>query len=118
MKPDETGIKFGPFWLTPGVSRVNASTYFFSAFTFVLLATFLGFLQPYILDEVLRVPAERQGVVTGGLNFFHEVTALIIMGFIGSLSDRTGRRKLIVIGLLIRKHLVRGLSFGFVRRAN
>ncbi len=25
---------------------------------------------------------------------------------------------LIVIGLLIRKHLVRGLSFGFVRRAN
>jgi MFS family permease len=101
MKPDESGIKFGPFWLMPGISRSNATTYFFAAFMFVTLAIFLNFLQPYILDEILKVPPDRQGVVTGGLNFFHEVTALILMGFMGSLSDRTGRRKLIVIGLLI-----------------
>ncbi len=101
MKPDESGIKFGPFWLTPRISRLNATTYFFSAFMFVTLVTFLNFLQPYILDEILHVPAERQGAVTGGLNFFHEATALILMGITGSLSDRTGRRRLIVIGLLI-----------------
>lgn len=101
MKPDTNGIKFGPFWLTPQISRINAVTYFSSAFMFVTLVTFLNFLQPYILDEILKVPAERQGAVTGGLNFFHECTALVLMGLMGSLSDRTGRRTLIVIGLVI-----------------
>ena len=101
MKPDTNGIKFGPFWLTPRISRINAITYFSSAFMFVTLVTFLNFLQPYILDEILKVPAERQGAVTGGLNFFHECTALVLMGLMGSLSDRTGRRTLIVIGLVI-----------------
>jgi len=101
MKPDTGGVKFGPFWLTPGISRVNAVTYFFSAFIFVTLVTFLNFLQPYILDEILHVPAERQGAITGELNFFHEGTALILMGLMGPLSDRTGRRTLIVIGMLI-----------------
>ena len=51
---------------------------------FVTLVTFLNFLQPYILDEILKVPAERQGAVTGGLNFFHECTALVLMGLMGS----------------------------------
>jgi MFS family permease len=101
MEPDTRGIKFGPFWLTPSISRLNAVTYFSSAFMFVTLVTFLNFLQPYILDEILHVPAERQGAVTGGLNFFHEGTALVLMGLMGSLSDRTGRRSLIVIGLVV-----------------
>jgi MFS family permease len=101
VKPDTNGIKFGPFWLTPQISRINAVTYFSSAFMFVTLVTFVNFLQPYILDEILKVPAERQGAVTGGLNFFHECTALVLMGLMGSLSDRTGRRTLIVIGLVI-----------------
>ena len=101
MQADTSGIKFGPFWLTPGVTRGNAATYFFSAFMFVTLVTFVNFLQPYVLDEILRVPAERQGTVTGYLNVLHELTALLLMGLAGSLSDRTGRRFLIVTGLLI-----------------
>ena len=101
MKPDNSGIKFGPFWLTPNISRTNAVTYFFSAFMFVTLVTFLNFLQPYILNEILHVPAEQQGAVTGGLNFFHEGTAFILMGLVGAWSDRSGRRVLMIIGLLI-----------------
>ncbi|MGI9341340.1 MAG: MFS transporter [Gammaproteobacteria bacterium] len=101
MQPDRAGIKFGPFWLTPGVSRLNACTYFVSSFTFVTLVTFLNFVQPYILEEILNVPVENQGAVTGYLNFIHEGTALIIMGLVGAISDRTGRRPLIIVGFLI-----------------
>jgi len=101
MNPDTNGIKLGPFWLTPHISRANAVTYFFSSFMFVTLVTFLNFLQPYILNEILHVPAEQQGAVTGGLNLFHEGTALILMGLVGAWSDRTGRRLIIVIGLLV-----------------
>lgn len=100
-QPDTSGIKFGPFWLTPGVNRTNACTFFVSSFLFVTLVTFLNFVQPYILEEILHIPAARQGSVTGYLNFMHEGTALIIMGFAGAISDRSGRRTLIIIGFLI-----------------
>ena len=101
MKHDPSGVKFGPFWLIPGISRLNACTYFFSSFMFVTLVTFLNFVQPYILDEVLNVPPDRQGSVTGMLNFVHEGVALIVMGLVGSVSDRTGRRPVILIGFAI-----------------
>jgi len=63
--------------------------------------TFLNFVQPYILEEVLRIPVEQQGTVTGYLNFMHEGTALILMGLVGALSDRIGRRAIIVTGFLV-----------------
>jgi MFS family permease len=100
-QPDTNGIKFGPFWLTPGVKRINAVTFFVSSFMFVTLVTFLNFVQPYILEEILHVPVGEQGSVTGYLNFLHEGTALIIMGFAGAISDRRGRRSLIILGFLI-----------------
>ena len=99
--PDKNGIKFGPFWLVPGVSKLNASTFFVCSFTFVTLVTFLNFVQPYILEEVLQVPVDQQGKVTGYLNFLHEGVALIIMGVVGAISDRRGRRMLIISGFLI-----------------
>ncbi|MFQ5634599.1 MAG: MFS transporter [Gammaproteobacteria bacterium] len=99
MQADPGGVKFGPFRLMPGITRINACTFFFSSFMFVTLVTFLNFVQPYILDEVLRVPAEQQGRVTGALNFVHESIALIVMAFVGALSDRTGRRALMLVGL-------------------
>ena len=101
MQPDKTGIKFGPYWLSPGIRPRNACTFFFSSFIFVTLVTFLNFVQPFILDEILNVPAEVQGSVTGMLNFVHEGIALVVMGLVGSLSDRTGRRTLILVGLAI-----------------
>ena len=85
----------------PGISRLNAVTFFVSSFMFVTLVTFLNFVQPYILEEVLGVPAAEQGRVTGFLNFIHEGTAFLIMAFVGALSDRTGRRRLIITGFLI-----------------
>jgi MFS family permease len=101
LKPDTSGIKFGPFWLVPGVSKLNACTFFFCSISFVMLVTFLNFVQPYILEELLGISGDQQGRVTGYLNFLHEGTALIIMGFVGAISDRHGRRQLLIIGFLI-----------------
>ena len=101
MQPDTRGIRFGPFWLTPGVSKLNATTFFFSSFTFVVLVAFLPFVQPYLLNDVLGVPAGEQGRVSSRLGIVQEVTALLLMGLVGALSDRAGRRTVGVIGMLI-----------------
>ena len=101
LEPDIRGRKFGPFWLTPGVTPVNACTFFFSSFMFVVLVTFLNFLQPYILEEILKVPAGQQGAVTGSLNVVHEGIALMVMGIVGAISDRHGRLTLILTGLCV-----------------
>jgi MFS family permease len=101
MQPDTSGIKFGPFWLTPGISKVNATTFFFSSFTFVTLVAFLPFVQPYLLNDVLNVPADQQGRVSGVLSLIQECTALVLMGVMGALSDRAGRRAVGVVGMLI-----------------
>jgi MFS family permease len=85
----------------PGVSRLNAFTYFFCAFIFVSLVTFLNIVQPYILKEILHVPLDMLGRVTGYLNFMQEATALIVMGIVGAMSDRSGRRTMLIIGFLI-----------------
>ena len=87
-EPDRKGIRMRlawvfPVWLMPGVSRLNASTYFFCAFIFVTLVTFLNIVQPYILKEILHVPLDTLGSVTGYLNFLQEGTALIVMGIVG-----------------------------------
>ncbi len=101
MKPDSSGVSFGPFWLTPGIRPVNAIAFFFSSFMFVTLVTFLNFVQPYVLNEILQIPPEQQGRVTGMLNFVHEGVALIVMGLVGAWSDQTGRRTLMIVGLAI-----------------
>jgi MFS family permease len=101
MQHDPAGLKFGPFWLTPGISKLNACSSFYCSWIFVTLVTFLNFVQPVLLEEILKVPSEQMGRVTGSLNFLHEGTALILMGVVGALSDRTGRRTLLVTGFLI-----------------
>jgi MFS family permease len=96
-----TGIKFGPFWLAPGISRVNALTLFYSTLMNVMLISFLNFLQPYLLNDVLRIPAERQGILTGTLGTMQELIALALLGLVGAMSDRVGRRRLCALGLLL-----------------
>jgi len=59
--------------------RPNARTFFICSFTFVTLVTFLNFVQPYILEEILQIPVEQLGKVTGYLNVLHEGTDLIIV---------------------------------------
>lgn len=59
MPPDELGAKLGLFWLTPGISRGNAIALLFSGFSLISLVTFMAFIQPYLLEEVLHIPEER-----------------------------------------------------------
>lgn len=99
--PDPSGIRLGPFWLTPGISRGNAGILLFSGFCLICLFTFNAFVQPYLLQEVLHIPEERQGSLIGTLGFVQEVIVILLVSLIGASSDRLGRRVVYVAGVCL-----------------
>lgn len=99
--PDPAGVRLGPFWLMPGVSRGNAMMLMFSGFCLICLFTFNAFVQPYLLQEVLHIPESRQGAVIGTLGFVQEAVVILLVSFIGASSDLLGRRLVYVGGVCL-----------------
>jgi len=99
--PDTAGIKFGIFWLVPGINRINVLTLLLGGSGTVALLAYLNFVQPFLLDEVLHVPADEQGSLVGLLSALHETVVILLVGLFGALSDTTGRRIVYVIGILM-----------------
>ena len=60
-----SGVKFGPVNLAPGYTRWNARTYLFAAFITIGMLAFVSFIQPYLLNANLKVPAGEQGRALG-----------------------------------------------------
>jgi MFS family permease len=93
-------VKLGPIWLHAGVSRRNALTYFYAAFFTIGMVAFLSFMQPYLLTENLGIPAAEQGRATSLLALPYELTFMLMVGPLGALADRIGRRPIYVAGFL------------------
>lgn len=98
---DTTAQKFGPVWLAPGISKANMWTLMYAAFFTIGLLTFVGIGTPYVLSAVLHIPNEQQGVVSGNLVFWTEITSLLLFGPVGIMADRYGRKALFVLGFLL-----------------
>lgn len=93
--------RLGPIGFAPGVSRLNAWTYLYVCMAVMPIISFLSFSQPYVLTEVIGLPPERHGQVTGLLITMHELVVLALVSFAGGLSDRFGRRPLYAGGTLV-----------------
>ena len=69
IAPEVNEKKLGPFWLMPGITRINATTYFTAAFLSIPMLAALSFLQPLIL-KIVGVDRAIQGTLSGDLTFF------------------------------------------------
>ena len=92
--------RLGPIWLNAGVTRRNALTYFYAAFFTIGMVAFLSFMQPYLLTENLGIPADQQGRATSLMALPYEFAFLLMVGPLGALADRIGRRPIYVAGFL------------------
>ena len=88
FQADRTGIKFGPFWITPGLTGLNIAAITFGSFTTVAMIVFMSLIQPYVLNEVVHIPAGQQGQITGYLTAMQEVIVVLLVGLAGAWSDR------------------------------
>lgn len=100
MSIDTSCNKFGPVWLSPGVSKGNSWTLMYAAFFTIGLLTFIGIGTPYVLIEILRVPAGEQGTVSGNLVLWTEIVTLLLFGPVGLAADRIGRKSVYLFGFL------------------
>ena len=49
-------LTLGPLWFTPGVTGINLATMVFAAFGTMAMVSFMSFMQPYVLTELLNIP--------------------------------------------------------------
>lgn len=95
------GVKVGPWELAPGIERSNFFALLGAAFFSIGLLTLVGNLRPYLFNEMLNVPQDLQGRLSGALDSVSEIPALVLSSLIGAASDRVGRRVLYAAGFLI-----------------
>ena len=98
---EETGIKWGPIRLLTGVKSRNMTVYLLGSIFTMLFSTFVPQAQPFILTEILRIPAEQQGQLSGYLGLAQTIVSLIMPGIAGTISDKTGRRLVYAVGFLL-----------------
>jgi MFS family permease len=89
---------FGPrklnLQVSDGVSGLNMSTLLFGSFFGIAMMGFVNACQPYLFTEVLKVPLDEQGPLAGNLTFLSEVVVICVIGLIGAMSDKVGRKPL------------------------
>lgn len=95
------GYRLGPLEFARGMTRRNAWTYLYVCLAIMPVISFLSFSQPYVLTEIIGIPPDRHGQVTGLLITMHELVVLALVSYAGGLSDRVGRRPLYAIGTLV-----------------
>ncbi len=97
----EPVVKVGPWELAPGIERRNFFALLGAAFFSIGLLTLVGNLRPYLFNEMLNVPQDVQGRLSGALDIVSEIPALLLSSLIGAASDKLGRRVLYASGFLI-----------------
>lgn len=99
-EPNREGLKVGPVWLEPGVSRLNVYTLLYASFFTIASSVFLSVSQPYIFLEILNLPVEVHGSISGRLVLYNEIVVLLLISPLGVLADKIGRRPIWAAGYL------------------
>lgn len=98
---DDSGLKFGPLRMRPGVTRKHVFTLFFVSYFSIAMMNSVGIMQAYLFNEILRIPPNEQGSLTGTLLVVQELVVLLLVGLAGAVSDKTGRPPVFATGFAL-----------------
>ncbi len=97
----QAAYRFGPLLMQPGVRRKHVWTLFFISFFGIAMMNTVGIMQAYLFNEILRIPANEQGSLTGALLVTQELVVVLLVGFAGAISDRLGRPPVFATGFAL-----------------
>ena len=86
--------------LSEGIQRRHLIAYFCAAFISSSYAGALAMLQPGLL-QVMAIEPAQQAELTGYLSALQEVILIALLGFVGVIADRYGRKPVYAFGLLV-----------------
>lgn len=113
-KPTPTdGVRFLGLDLNPDVSKNNMRAFYLICFSSIMVAVFIAGAQPFVLEEILGIPTESQGTISGSLAFWGEIVIILTASMYGALSDKIGRKHITVIGFLLMAGGV--FAYGFAK---
>jgi len=98
---ERAGLQLGPLRLQPGVTYRHALTLFFVSYFAMAMLNSVGIMQAYLFNEMLRIPANEQGALTGTLLVVQELVVLLLVGLAGAVSDRAGRPPVFAVGFVL-----------------
>lgn len=84
----------------PGVSLKNLGALYVVTFGAIMFGVSVNAIQPFLLSTFLELRVSDHGEVTGLIGLVNEIVILIAVGMWGTLSDRFGRRRVILLGYL------------------
>jgi MFS family permease len=84
-----------------GVERKHVFTLFFISFFSIAMMNSVGIMQAYLFNEILRIPPDQQGSLTGTLLVVQELVVLLMVGLAGAVSDRNGRPPVFALGFVL-----------------
>jgi len=93
--------KLGPLWLMPGIGPINAVSFFLVAMVNNVIFSLVHYMQPYVFEVQLNIPAAQQGVLVGNLTVMQELIVIAMTGVAGALADKVGRRPIFCVGTLL-----------------
>ena len=101
QQPHEAVRSVGPVRLAPGIAPLNFWSFMYASFICIGILAGLNIMQPYVLTEILRLPRDVQGTASGDLGVWQEIIAILLINPFGWLSDRIGRRPLMIFGIIV-----------------
>ena len=73
------GIKFGPWWLSPGILRRHVVVMFMVNWISMMLVPFINFIQPLVFQG-MEVPPDQQGTLTPSEDQHQPSTRQVCLG--------------------------------------
>jgi MFS family permease len=96
-----SGRKFAGIEVPSDLTRTNFFFLYFNTMLMGVLMAVLAILQPAFLKDIIKVSPDFFGSINGLLMNINEIATLALVGLVGALSDRTGRKILAFLAFIV-----------------
>ncbi len=105
--------KFAGMEIPPELTGLNFFCMYFCTLICGLMVTITALIYPAFLVDVIRIDQDHAGTINGLLHSLNQWIVFFFVAYLGLLSDRTGRRIIVLFGFFIM-----GTSFYLLTRSN
>jgi DHA1 family multidrug resistance protein-like MFS transporter len=93
--------KFAGITILSGLSKTNYFFMFFNTFLIGMFLSVTAVLQPAFMKDIIKIDQVFAGTIISFLQNMSQIATLLFVALIGALSDKTGRKILILASFIV-----------------